>query len=81
MELVRLALPRRVYTKSQIDYVVEVILDLWRRRSSIGGFEFAYQAPALRHFTARFRPLYAFGAGNGPGQRESRRAEPSAAAG
>jgi tryptophanase len=61
MELVRLALPRRVYTKSQVDYVVEVILDLWSRRDSIGGFRIGWQAPVLRHFTARFEPLYPFG--------------------
>ena len=57
MDLVRLAIPRRVYTQSHIDYVVEVILEVWRRRTQIGGFEIAYEAPFLRHFTARFRPL------------------------
>ena len=60
-ELVRLAIPRRVYTQSHIDYVVEAILDVFARRESIGGFRFTYQAPVLRHFTARFEPLYAFG--------------------
>jgi tryptophanase len=59
MELVRLAIPRRVYTKSQIDYVVDVTLDVYRRREAIGGFAFAEQAPVLRHFTATFKPLYA----------------------
>jgi tyrosine phenol-lyase len=57
MDLVRLAIPRRVYTQSHIDYVVEVILEVWRRRTQIGGFEIAYEAPFLRHFTARFRSL------------------------
>src|SRR6266568_3675503 len=57
MDLVRLAIPRRVYTQSHIDYVVEVILEVWRRRAEIRGFEIAYQAPFLRHFTARFRPV------------------------
>src|SRR2546428_502783 len=57
MDLVRLAIPRRVYTQSHIDYVVEVILEVWRRRAEICGFEIAYQAPFLRHFTARFRPV------------------------
>ncbi len=61
MELVRLAVPRRVYTQSHIDYVVEVILDVWRRRESIGGFRITRQAPVLRHFTAAFEPLYEFG--------------------
>jgi tryptophanase len=58
MELVRLAIPRRVYTQSHIDYVVEVVVDVFRRREGIGGFRFTHQAPALRHFTARFEPLY-----------------------
>jgi tyrosine phenol-lyase len=57
MDLVRLAIPRRVYTQSHIDYVVEVILEVWRRRTQIRGFEIAYEAPFLRHFTARFRSL------------------------
>jgi tryptophanase len=61
MELVRLAVPRRVYTQSHIDYVVEVIGQVWERRESIGGFRFDYQAEALRHFSASFEPLYAFG--------------------
>ena len=55
MDLLRLAIPRRVYTQSHIDYVVEVILDVWRRRDKIRGLELLYQAPALRHFTARLR--------------------------
>ena len=58
MELVRLAIPRRVYTKSQIDYLVDVTLDVFERRERIGGFRFVEQAPVLRHFTARFAPCY-----------------------
>lgn len=58
LELVRLAIPRRVYTRSQIDYVIDVTLAVWARRESIGGFRFVEQAPVLRHFTARFEPLY-----------------------
>ncbi len=57
MDLVRLAIPRRVYTQSHVDYVVEVILEVWQRRKQIRGFALTYQAPFLRHFTARFRPL------------------------
>ena len=57
MDLVRLAIPRRVYTQSHIEYVVEVILEVWRRREEIRGFELSYQAPFLRHFTARLRPV------------------------
>jgi tyrosine phenol-lyase len=63
MELVRLAVPRRVYTQSHIDYVLEVVGRVWERRSSIGGFRFEYQAEALRHFSARFSPLYEVGDG------------------
>jgi tryptophanase len=57
MDLVRLAIPRRVYTQSHIDYVIEVILEVWKRREKIRGLEISYQAPFLRHFSARFRPL------------------------
>lgn len=56
-ELVRLAIPRRVYTQSHIDYVVEATLEVWGRRESLRGFRFTEQAPFLRHFTARFAPL------------------------
>ncbi len=54
MELVRLAIPRRVYTQSHIDYVVEAILQVYRRRETIRGMRIVYEAPFLRHFTARF---------------------------
>ena len=57
MDLLRLAIPRRVYTQSHIDYVVEVILEVWRRRDHIRGLALTYQAPFLRHFSARFRRL------------------------
>jgi tryptophanase len=57
MELVRLAIPRRVYTQSHIDYVVEVILDVWNRRDSIRGLRLVHQPPFLRHFTARLEPM------------------------
>ena len=56
MDLVRLAIPRRVYTQSHIDYVIEVILEVWKRREQMRGLQLAYQAPFLRHFTARFSP-------------------------
>jgi len=59
MDLVRLAIPRRVYTQSHIDYVIEVILEVWKRREAIRGLALTHQAPFLRHFTARFRPLAA----------------------
>jgi tryptophanase len=57
MELVRLAIPRRVYTQSHIDYVVEAILQLWERRADVSGYKFVEQAPLLRHFTARFAAI------------------------
>ncbi len=57
MELVRLAVPRRVYTQSHMDYVVEAILNVWRRRETTRGYRIVDQAPFLRHFTARFAPL------------------------
>jgi tyrosine phenol-lyase len=55
MDLLRLAIPRRVYTQSHIDYVVEVVREVARRRDEIRGLELTYQAPFLRHFSARFR--------------------------
>ena len=57
MDLVRLAIPRRVYTQSHIDYVVEVILDVWANRENIRGLRLSYQAPFLRHFTAHLEPV------------------------
>lgn len=57
MDLVRLAIPRRVYTQSHIDYVVEVILDVWANREKIRGMRLTYQAPFLRHFTAHLEPV------------------------
>lgn len=56
MDLVRLAIPRRVYTQSHIDYVVEVILEVWKRREQVRGLKLTYEAPFLRHFTARLEP-------------------------
>ncbi|HXY08506.1 MAG TPA: tryptophanase [Terriglobales bacterium] len=57
MDLVRLAIPRRVYTQSHIDYVVEVILEVWKKRNQIRGLTLTYEAPFLRHFTARLEPV------------------------
>jgi tyrosine phenol-lyase len=57
MELVRLAIPRRVYTQSHIDYVLEVILEVFNKRESLKGYKITYEAPMLRHFTARFEEL------------------------
>ena len=55
--MLRLAIPRRVYTQSHIDYVVEAILEVNARKSEIRGMEIVEQPPFLRHFSARFRPL------------------------
>jgi len=55
MDLLRLAIPRRVYTQSHIEHVIDTITKVWRRRDQIRGLELIYQAPTLRHFTARFR--------------------------
>ena len=57
MDLVRLAIPHRVYTQSHIDYVVEAILAVYERRESIGGYRIVSQPKFLRHFTARFEPV------------------------
>ncbi len=57
MELVRLAIPRRVYTQSHIDYVVEVIIEMYKRRESLKGYRIKFEAPMLRHFTAIFEPI------------------------
>ena len=55
MDLVRLAIPRRTYTQSHVDYVIEVILEVWERRDWIRGFHLTYEPPFLRHFTAQFQ--------------------------
>jgi len=57
MELVRLAIPRRVYTQSHIDYVVEVILEVYAHRDTIPGYRITHHTPFLRHFTARFERI------------------------
>jgi tryptophanase len=59
MDLVRLAIPRRVYTQSHVDYVIEVVLAVWQRREEIRGMKLTYQAPFLRHFTAYLEPIEA----------------------
>jgi tryptophanase len=57
MDLVRLAIPRRTYTQSHIDYVIEVVRWVAERAPELHGFRIAEQPAALRHFTARFEPL------------------------
>jgi tryptophanase len=58
-ELVRLAIPRRMYTQSHIDYVAEVIVDVATHAEEMPGYRIVEQAPWLRHFTARFEPIEA----------------------
>jgi tryptophanase len=57
MELVRLAFPRRVYTQSHFDYILEGMSDVVARKESIRGMKLEYDPPFLRHFTAKFDPL------------------------
>jgi tryptophanase len=57
MDLVRLAIPRRTYTQSHIDYVIEVVAWVAERAASLRGLRIVNAPPALRHFTARFEPL------------------------
>lgn len=57
LELVRLAIPRRVYTQSHFDYLIEVIDEVWKNKDQAVGYKLTYQAPFLRHFTARFEKL------------------------
>ncbi len=57
LELVRLAIPRRVYTQSHIDYVVEAILEVFAARERIGGLRIVEEPPRLRHFTCKFEEL------------------------
>ena len=57
LELVRLAIPRRVYTQSHIDYVAEVILEVFAQRTFLKGLRITEEAPLLRHFTAKLEPV------------------------
>ena len=57
LEMVRLAIPRRVYTKSHIDYVIECVGNVFSQRDKLKGMRIVYEPPMLRHFTAIFEPL------------------------
>jgi tryptophanase len=57
LELVRLALPRRVYTQSHLDYVADVLKVIWEKRLGYQGYRITYAPELLRHFTARFEPI------------------------
>ena len=56
MDLVRLAIPRRTYTQSHVDYVIEVVRSVAARAAELPGYRIVDEPPALRHFTARFEP-------------------------
>ncbi len=57
LELVRLAIPRRMYTQSHFDYVVDILKEINGKKSTLRGYKITYQAPLMRHFTAKFEPL------------------------
>ena len=57
MELVRLALPRRTYTQSHLDYVVHVLAEIYQHREELKGFRIVKAPRLMRHFTATFEPL------------------------
>ncbi|MBS1152800.1 MAG: tryptophanase, partial [Myxococcaceae bacterium] len=57
MDLVRLAIPRRTYTQSHIDYVIEVVCRVAKRAASLKGLKISWEPKALRHFSARFEPV------------------------
>jgi tryptophanase len=57
LELVRLAFPRRVYTQSHFDYLIEIIEQVWKLRESISGCRMVYQPQFLRHFTCHFESM------------------------
>jgi tryptophanase len=57
MDLVRLAIPRRTYTQSHVDYVIEVVCAVAEHASELPGYRIVQEPPQLRHFTARFEPL------------------------
>jgi tryptophanase len=57
MDLVRLAIPRRTYTQSHVDYVIEVSETVVERAPTLRGYRITWQPGALRHFTARFAQL------------------------
>jgi tyrosine phenol-lyase len=57
LELVRLAIPRRVYTQAHMDVVTESVVEVYGRREQLGGLRFTYEPPELRFFQARFEPV------------------------
>jgi tyrosine phenol-lyase len=58
LELVRLAMPRRVYTQAHADYIVECFESLRDDIDNLGGYEITWEPSSLRHFTAKLRPMH-----------------------
>lgn len=57
MELMRLTIPRRLYTYDHLDVVAEAVIHVYKNRHELKGYEFKYESPILRHFTSTFKPL------------------------
>jgi len=57
LDLVRMAIPRRVYTQSHLDYVVDTLVEISKKRKEFRGYRITYQPKLLRHFTAQFEPI------------------------